>query len=56
MAATNLAQAQKNETKIFITTALMQLLHEQPLEKVSVRQVAEGRVSVGWNFIVILTI
>lgn len=41
MAATNLAQEQKNETKIFITTALMQLLHEQPLEKVSVRQVAD---------------
>ena len=41
MAATNLAQEQKNETKVFITTALMQLLHEQALEKISVRQVSD---------------
>lgn len=40
MAVTNLSQEQKNETKVFITTALMQLLHEQALEKISVRQVA----------------
>ena len=41
MAATNLAQEQKNETKVFITTALMQLLHEQALEKISGRQVSD---------------
>lgn len=41
MSATNLAQEQKNETKVFITTALMQLLHEQALEKISVRQVSD---------------
>jgi AcrR family transcriptional regulator len=41
MAATNLAQEQKNETKLYITTALVQLLQEKPLEKISIRQVVE---------------